>query len=240
MVVLTYAIIIFADPTDHPFLTDQVIRNIDYGMILFFAIEYSVRLWRAKDRKKFVVRNWFDLIAMMPLDAVLPMARFMRLFRLIRILHASPLLWSVVTSKQMRMIMIFMLLILGWSSVGIYVLEVNHNNSINTYGDALWWAIVTMTTVGYGDVSPATDGGRIIAVFLMFTGIGLIGTFTANLANHWVGFFRPPDDEQEEGNRVHDQLKNNALQWMYRIETLNDEEYRQLLKVMESLRTNKQ
>ncbi|WP_245884524.1 ion transporter [Tumebacillus permanentifrigoris] len=240
LVVLTYAILIFADPADQPFLTETFYRRIDYAMITFFAIEYSIRLWRTEDRKRFVIRNWFDLLAMIPLDVHFPLARFMRLVRLVRILHASPLLWSVVTSKQMRLIFLFMMLILAWSSAGIYVLELHHNDSINSFGDALWWAIVTMTTVGYGDVSPATDGGRIIAVFLMFTGIGLIGTFTANLANHWVGFFHGPDKEQARVNRVQDQLKTNALQWMYRIETLNDEEYQQLLKVMETLRPPKE
>ncbi|WP_236588159.1 ion transporter [Tumebacillus amylolyticus] len=239
LVVLTYAIIIFADPNDHPFLTKKFVQEVDYCMIAFFGVEYLVRLWRSENPKKFMVSNWFDLIAMIPFDMHFQLARVMRLIRLIRILKASPLLWSVVSSKQMRMIMIFMLVIVAWSSVGILLLESGHNRGIQDYGDAIWWAIVTMTTVGYGDVSPTTEGGRIIAVFLMFTGIGLIGTFTANLANHWVGFSYPSQgtgEPERDENRVRDQMKNAALQWLYRIETLTDQEYRQLLSVMEALR----
>jgi voltage-gated potassium channel len=55
----------------------------------------------------------------------------------------------------------------------------------NTFGDALWWAITTVTTVGYGDLSPTTARGRVIAVFLMLGGISLVGMITATLAS-WV------------------------------------------------------
>ncbi|KEO83238.1 ion transporter [Tumebacillus flagellatus] len=237
-VVLTYAIIIFADPQDHPFLTKSFVQDVDYCMIAFFGVEYLVRLWRAENPKKFILTNWFDLLAMIPFDVHFQLARLMRLIRLVRILRASPMLWGVVSSKQMRMIMVFMLVIVAWSSVGILLLESGHNKGIQDYGDAVWWAIVTMTTVGYGDVSPATEGGRIIAVFLMFTGIGLIGTFTANLANHWVGFNHSQQvrEAEPDDNRVRAQMKNAAMQWLYRIETLSDAEYRQLLNVMEALR----
>lgn len=54
------------------------------------------------------------------------------------------------------------------------------------YVDALWWSIVTMTTVGYGDISPATLGGRVVASIIMFLGIGIIGTFTATIAGIFV------------------------------------------------------
>ncbi|MDH5680519.1 MAG: ion channel [Spirochaetota bacterium] len=55
--------------------------------------------------------------------------------------------------------------------------------SVKSFGDSLWWAIVTFTTVGYGDISPTTFGGRIVAIFAMLFGIGFIGTFMATMAN---------------------------------------------------------
>lgn len=56
---------------------------------------------------------------------------------------------------------------------------------INSIAEGVWWAIVTTTTVGYGDIAPVTTGGRIVAVILMFTGIGCIGTITANVASYF-------------------------------------------------------
>jgi voltage-gated potassium channel Kch len=58
--------------------------------------------------------------------------------------------------------------------------------TVKTAGDALWWAIVTVTTVGYGDVSPATAEGRLIAVALMLIGIGVISALTATIASFFV------------------------------------------------------
>jgi voltage-gated potassium channel len=68
---------------------------------------------------------------------------------------------------------------------GVYLAESDTNKAVGSFGDALWWAFVTVTTVGYGDVSPVTFEGRIIAVILMLTGIGVIGIFTASVASYF-------------------------------------------------------
>jgi voltage-gated potassium channel len=71
-------------------------------------------------------------------------------------------------------------------------------SNIHTYKDALWWAVVTVTTVGYGDRFPVSDGGRLVAVVLMFVGIGLIGVLTATVASFFM---------QEGTNANKDQLQ---------------------------------
>ena len=78
---------------------------------------------------------------------------------------------------------------------GVFIFETDANKSIGSFGDALWWAVVTATTVGYGDVSPVTVEGRFIAVVLMLTGIGVIGIFTATVASY---FFEQDRSEVEE------------------------------------------
>src|SRR5204862_2850619 len=79
--------------------------------------------------------------------------------------------------------------VIGLGAIGIYAVEQGQNNNIQSVGDALWWAVVTTTTVGYGDVSPVTGEGRLIAVGLMVVGIGFIGVFTATITS----FFLAPD-----------------------------------------------
>jgi voltage-gated potassium channel len=69
-------------------------------------------------------------------------------------------------------------------------------SNIHSFGDALWWAIVTVTTVGYGDKFPVTAGGRGVATVLMFVGIGLIGVLTATVASYFVE--QSADDDRAE------------------------------------------
>ena len=77
-------------------------------------------------------------------------------------------------------------------------------SNIHDYPDALWWAIVTVTTVGYGDRYPVTEGGRIVAVILMLVGIGLIGTLTATVASVFIK--EHTDANKEEFKKGHADL----------------------------------
>lgn len=255
LTVVTYAILIFTDPTDHPFLTEELVRQIDYALISVFGVEYLLRLTWSGDKLKFIRQNWFDLVALMPVNSHFLLIRLLRILRLVRLIKSSPLLWSVVTSPQMRVIFAFVTVILLWSSAGIYILESGVNTAVSSYTDALWWAIVTTTTVGYGDISPVTEGGRIIAAFLMLTGIGLISTLTANLANHSISFLdslnrqagdngdgTKPNTSAEPSihpDRLHHQMKETAIHWVQRVDTLSDAEYATLLRTLEMLRQKK-
>ncbi|MCF6094032.1 potassium channel family protein [Microaerobacter geothermalis] len=184
LLVITYIILIFTDTSQSTLLTKGMLIWFDWGLISFFALEYLIRLYRAEKKWQFVKENWFDLIAMIPFDAFFRAARIMRIVRLIRIIRTSPFLRGLLGTREIQMILIVTSFVILWTSFGVYLLEKDINSSIQTYGDALWWAIVTTTTVGYGDIFPSSDGGRIFAVLLMFTGIGLIGTLTANIASH--------------------------------------------------------
>ncbi len=75
-------------------------------------------------------------------------------------------------------------------AVGFYAAEFGRNPNIDSFGDALWWAVVTVTTVGYGDYFPITPMGRVFGAFLMFSGIGALGLFTAAVAAYLVKFDR--------------------------------------------------
>jgi voltage-gated potassium channel Kch len=69
---------------------------------------------------------------------------------------------------------------------GFYLEEHGHNANVHGFGDGLWWAIVTMTTVGYGDISPVTPGGRMVGAVLMISGISALGLFTATIAAYMI------------------------------------------------------
>lgn len=163
-----------------------------------FCAEYVVKLALAPNRGRFARTAWFDLVIILlsPPFLVpdsfqglraLRAARAIRLVRLMRAFAVGAmglrLLRRVLHHRRFEYVLVVALVIVGLGAVGIYAVEGGTNPAVDSIGDALWWAIVTVTTVGYGDVSPATPEGRLIAVFLMVAGIGIIGVFTATIAS---------------------------------------------------------
>ena len=95
------------------------------------------------------------------------------------------LLSTVFNSRRLRTILsalIFFVLLFGYI---FYLTE----DDVNTFGDGIWWALVTITTVGYGDITPLTTEGRIVAGILMFLGLGLIATITAVISAKFIQNF---------------------------------------------------
>jgi len=151
-----------------------------------FVLDYVVRLALAVDRLRFVRHNWFDLLVI-----ALPMIRPLRGMRsLVAVgmlarggsrLGRSDAVASVVGA-----------LVVGGAIAALAMLEAERQNAdanIQTYGDSLWWALSTVTTVGYGDRYPTTVEGRLVAAGLMFGGIALLGVVTAALASWFVQRF---------------------------------------------------
>ncbi|WP_353681678.1 ion channel [Microbacterium sp.] len=145
-----------------------------------FAIDYIVRLAIAKNRWRWFYRHLLDLAIV-----VLPMLRPLRLMRFLTILAifqrgAGNLLRGQVV------IYTFGATLLAILVAALAVLDAEQaEGTITSFGDAAWWAFVTITTVGYGDYFPVTLAGRLVAVGLMVGGIALIGVVTATLAS-WI------------------------------------------------------
>ncbi len=104
--------------------------------------------------------------------------------------------------------------VVGLGATGIYAVEGGQNANIRSIGDAFWWAIVTTTTVGYGDVSPVTTEGRFIATALMLVGIGFIGVFTATITSFFFDQGRTEDVEELRAQlrRIEDKLDSMLAQ----------------------------
>lgn len=102
--------------------------------------------------------------------------------------------------KGFNYVLVVAVATIGLGAAGIYIVE--KGQTVNSVADALWWSVVTVTTVGYGDVSPVTGEGRLIAVVLMFVGIGGISAFTATIASFFVG-----QDQEKETNAIERRLE---------------------------------
>jgi voltage-gated potassium channel len=176
---------------------------------LAFCAEFVGLLILAPRRLRFVRESWFDLliIAISPPFAVVPELwqglRAARALRLLRLLRAFAFLTiglkttrRLLRHRRFNYVLVVTSGVIVLGALGMYVIERNVNEAITSLGDAIWWAITTTTTVGYGDIYPQTAEGRLIAVVLMLTGIGVIGVFTATIAS----FFMIEEDEEALGD----------------------------------------
>lgn len=142
-----------------------------------FVIDYVVRLALSTHRWTFVKQHPLDLIMVL-----LPMLRVLRAILLIRRSFKN-----VSTERIAGSLLALVAIIVASGAVLEYAIEHNAPGAnITTLGLAFWWAIVTTTTVGYGDTYPVTSAGRVIASMIMLVGIGLIGTVSATVAAWFV------------------------------------------------------
>lgn len=163
---------------------DSIAAELVMGFVwALFAIDYLVRLSLAKPRGRWFVTHVPDLLIV-----VLPVLRPLRLLRLVTLIS----IFHRAAGRAFRTRVTLYILTAATLLVlvaGLAVLDAEQNApgaNIRNFGDAIWWAFVTITTVGYGDFFPVTAVGRLVAVGLMISGIALLGTVTATFARWFV------------------------------------------------------
>ena len=179
----------------------------DWFIWAAFAFEYVTRLTLTTERWRFVRREWPDLlILVLPFLRPLRVVRSARALKLLRLGRLVGVLGEV--SQEGRRLLVrhrlhYAVLVTGVVVLGAAVLtlavEEGGEGSIDSFGDALWWAVTTVTTVGYGDTYPVTAAGRGIAAFLMVAGITLFGVLTANIAAFFI-------EQEQQGDPVSERL----------------------------------
>ena len=159
---------------------------------LAFVLDYGLRLALAEHRARFLRASWMDLV-IVAVPFLRPL-RIARSARALRILHLGRLATALERGGRAGARFLFRHRLheaLLLTAVGVlvasglvYALESDaKGTNITSIGDSLWWAITTVTTVGYGDVYPVTAAGQVIASVVMLAGIALFGVLSANLAS---------------------------------------------------------
>ena len=189
---VAYAWPVLADGLPQPW--QAICRTVDYGSWALFGVDYVVRLSLARERVSYFFRHVLDLFVI-----ALPVLRPLRLLRLALLLKTLNRHFTDTLRGRLVLYTVGaagMLLFLG----ALAELEAERHaagTNIHTFGDALWWAITTVSTVGYGDHYPVTGDGKLVAAGLMLGGVALIGVVTASFASWLVDQVRAVSEEEQ-------------------------------------------
>ncbi len=186
--------------------TRVILGYADVLVCAFFLLDFLYQLWRAPNRARYFASwGWLDLASSIPFVDALRLGRVGRMARIVRVLRgaqstrrlASYFLARRAQSAVFAAALVSIILIV-FASAAVLQFESGIGN-IKTPEDAVWWALSTITTVGFGDLFPVTTEGRVVAVLLMTAGIGLFATFSGFLVS-W--FLAPQEAERENEIRA--------------------------------------
>jgi voltage-gated potassium channel len=200
---VTYSVQVLARPHGEG---ERILSLASWLVWSLFVIDYVVRLNLASNRREWFVNHLFDLLVV-----ALPL---MRPLRLLRVVVLFGVLQKAVGNAVRGRILVFtisgVVLLIYVASLAILQTERDQSGAkITSFGKAVWWAINTVTTIGFDDLYPITFTGRVIAVLLMVGGITLIGVVTASLASWIVQRVAEVDRAHQAATAAHiDELRN--------------------------------
>ncbi len=195
--VLSIVNIVLVFAFDDPNL-DIVLQVMSGLLIIIFLADFGYRLLTSTSRSRYFFRQfgWADLLACVPIEPF----KVFRIFRVIRVSHllrehgTRRILRSLIKDRAGSALLTLLLmgiLVLEFGSLAILYIEQDVDGAnLTTGGDAIWYVLVTISTVGYGDRYPVTNAGRLVGAMIILVGVGIFGTFTGYLANL---FLTPPE-----------------------------------------------
>ncbi|MBL87136.1 MAG: voltage-gated potassium channel [Winogradskyella sp.] len=191
--------------------TKAILNSIEVFCVVVFTAEYLARIYVAGNKPKFI----FSFFGLIDLFAILPfylsfgldlrslrVLRMFRLFRLLKLVRYNRAMRHfakamLLAKEQIILFMGVTLVLIYFAAIGIYYFEneaqPEHFSSIF---DSLWWSIVTLTTVGYGDVYPITVGGRIFTFFILLIGLGIVAIPTGIISSSLTKVVEPDAEEE--------------------------------------------
>jgi len=194
--------------------TVDVLNSLENALCIVFLFDFFRSLRLAPNKWAYFLKGggWLDLLGSIPYNK-LAIFRVARLFRVVRLLRklTGDQLRHIIARRLAQSTLLFtlvaaLLLVFAISGIVLYAEHGAPHANIKTYHDAVWWAFVTITTVGYGDYYPVTPLGQSAAAILMFLGLGIIGVLSSYLATTFISFVRR-ESERTAGENKHGEGK---------------------------------
>lgn len=179
--------------------TQRILDYVQWVSWVAFAVDLLIGLFLADRKMKFLVQH--------PLEVITVLLPFLRPLRLLRVISFGTLvIQKVAVGRQFAItlkVFLASILLAYIAAVQITITERGvEGSNIKSFGDGLWWAVTTVTTVGYGDRFPTTSTGRVLAVCLMLVGISLMGVITASVA---AWFVKMSQDDASKEDHIEEQ-----------------------------------
>ncbi|MGN1400464.1 MAG: potassium channel family protein [Bacillus sp. (in: firmicutes)] len=195
-------------------------RWLTYVILFIFFVVICIDFCKTDNKWQYIKTHPLELIALIPAESVFQGAMLVRLVRLLllgKVLKKHfPRFTGILLSNGLYKVLLFTLATIILAAIPITFFE----ESIGSIAEGIWWGIVTTTTVGYGDIAPVTWAGRLIAVILMFFGIGCIGMITGSVASYLSKTVEKDEDKQFIKSKI------DCL------ESLSEEEFEMLLSML--------
>jgi voltage-gated potassium channel len=184
----------------------KLLDAVDFVVCGFFGVDFLLQLRAAKRKTRyFFTWGWIDLISSIPSISFFRVGRLVRVIRILRLLRgmrSTRLIIAHLFANRARgtlaTVSLITFVLIVFSSVVVLSIETAPESNIKTAGDALWWSIATITTVGYGDVYPVTTLGRFVGAAMMISGIAMFGVFTATVASVFINKGEKHDEVRPE------------------------------------------
>lgn len=230
LIVVAIAVIQFS--VEIPPNINKVLEITDFIIWVLFVIDYVLRLMIAQNKKHFLIHHKIDLITILPFNSLFRIARLFKITRLMKLLKLTKgIVFLNKFSDQLKLFlktnnfhyMLITTVITIFIGAGLISIAENMK-----FDDALWWSYVTATTVGYGDISPSTSIGRIIASILMIVGIGFLGMLTSTISM----FFLTRKSKLSYKDEMIENIKNKLDD----IDSLSDEDIDDIGKILKALK----
>ena len=224
----------------------------DLVVVVVLATDYAFRVRRSSKRSRYIMKHWYEIPAMLPLilyasadtstlaGQVVIQFRAIAFFRLVRLYY----ILTLIQGSRFVLLSAFSIITIVFGALGVYLTEAEYAGAnIKSLSDAFWWAIQTVSTVGYGDVYPVTPEGRIIGIFVMFAGIGILATFITALGSKLIEFKLNQRSAKEKKielsrNDLPTKTKELIKDQIERVETLDDKDFDALIAMLTKIRQN--
>lgn len=234
LIVISISIMAIETLPQFPHEWTGAVLFFDWVIVVIFTVEYGLRLWTTPNRLRYVFSFWgiIDLLAIAPFwiglifglpgGEALWTLRLLRIAKLLRFIanmetfqRAFELVW-----RELLVVFMFAILVMFCTAVGIYIFENEAQpEAFPSIPHSFWFAVTTLTTVGYGDIYPVTVGGKIFTFFILMIGLGIVALPAGLIASA----FTQAREEEKERKTALKKARRDTRRSMKDVEELSED-----------------